>query len=972
MMRRQIAHVAAFVWLAYCFLPAAASAQSQITGVVTDPSGGVLPGVTVEAASPALIEKMRSAVTDAEGRYSILDLRPGAYTVTFNLPGFSPFVRDGMALPSDFTATVNAELRVGSVAETVTVSGQSPVVDVQSTQRTTVLEQELLDSLPTGRTFQSAGALVVGVRVSEPNVGGARSATNQRLVAYGSLPKDTTVAVDGLKANSVADGGDDQADHNEAMTAEVTVQTSGLSADVARGGPHINLIPREGGNTFSERTYLGFTNGSWQSNNLGDLPSRGLRTPDSVDKLYYANFSLGGPIKRDKLWFFVSYGNNGNNNIVANSFYPDGRPGIYDQRVTNKTVRLTSQITPKNKITGLYDYASKYLGHDFISGVDVATASTIRTPRKKYTGTVKWTSTLSNRLLLETGFLATENTQSRDYQEGIRKDRGTPEWYATAARQDLNRSTITTSPMIPERFEYSYAYLLSSSVTYVAGSHAFKSGVQWNYGSFAIEQFGSNGDLTQRYRDGVPDSVIVYNTPTKAFDRLNADLGFYVQDAWQITNRLTVTPGMRFEYVNSSIEASSVPAGRFVPARSFPAVPDLPNWFNVAPRFGVVYDLTGDAKTALKGTVNKYHRNFTTDLAAQYDPLFLQNETRNWSDCDYIPGTSRCSSLSLPTNRDNIAQDNEIGPSNNRTFGAAPNRRLDPDSKRPYDLEYTLGVERQVASGVSVTATWFRRESYNFQQTINTLVSDSDYASFQVPNPLLNGELVTIYNLNPAKQGLVDLVDTTADRSKARFSFNGFEVTFKARLPKGGNMFGGWSGGKSISVTCAIPSDPATNRLWTDPNTLRYCDQNELDIPYRHSLKFAGSYPLPLGLTVGASMVSNGGANVGNTALYYTDPSLAVNWAVPANLFPGGRTQAVTVRLIPPGSEYLKRWNQLDLEVRRAFRAGKLQIEPGLDVYNVFNSNVVLLQNQNFGSSLGQPQRVLQGRLARLTAQITF
>jgi hypothetical protein len=288
---------------------------------------------------------------------------------------------------------------------------------------------------------------------------------------------------------------------------------------------------------------------------------------------------------------------------------------------------------------------------------------------------------------------------------------------------------------------------------------------------------------------------------------------------------------------------------------------------------------------------------------------------------------------------------------------------LDPDSKRPYDLEYTLGVERQVASGVSVTATWFRRESYNFQQTINRLVSESDYASFQVPNPLLNGEIVTIYNLNSAKQGLVDLLDTTADRSKARYSFNGFEVTFKARLPKGGNMFGGWSGGKSISVTCANLSDP---------NTFRYCDHSELDIPYRHSLKFAGSYPLPLGVTVGASLVSNAGALVGNTALYYVDPSLAVNWAVPASVFPGGRTQAVTVRLIPPGSQYLERWNQLDLEARRAFRAGKLQIEPGLDVYNVFNSNVVLLQNQNFGSSLGQPQRVLQGRLARLTAQITF
>ena len=959
-MRHRIAHLTASICLAYCLLPATASAQSAITGVVTDTSGAVLPGVTVEAASPALIEKVRTTVTDAEGRYSIVNLRPGTYSVTFTLPGFSPFARDAIALPSDFTATVNAELRVGTLEETVTVSGETPVVDVQSTQRTTVVSRDLIDSLPTGRTFAAVGALAVGVRVSEPNVGGARTATQQRLTAYGSLAKDTTVDVDGMKSNSISAGGDDQADHNDGMTAEFTVQTGGLSAEVARGGPHINLIPREGGNTFSGATYFGYTNGSMQSDNLGNLLSRGLTAPDAVDLLYYTNLSVGGPIKRDKLWFFASYGNNGNDNIISNSFYPDGRPGIYDQRINNYTARLTWQVNAKNKITVFDDYVTKYLGHDFAFGTDVATASTSRNPKQKYTATVKWTSTLSNRLLLETGFLATANTQGRRYQAGIRKVVGTPEWYATASRQDLNRNTITMAPSIQERTENVHAYLLSSSVSYVTGSHAFKSGVQWNFGPLGWDWRGSNGELTQRYRDGVPDSVTVFNTPTFSRNRLNADLGVYAQDAWQLTRRLTITPGVRFEYLNASIQASAAPAGRFVPARGFPAVPDLPNWFNVAPRFGVAYDLTGDAKTALKARVNRYHRNFTVDLAALYDPLYLQMENRNWSDCDFIPGTSRCSGVALRTNGDNIAQDNEIGPSNNRTFGAAPDRHFDPNSKRPYDLEYSLGVEREVVPGVSVAATWFRRESYNLQQTINRLVDVSDYASFEVANPLNNGELVTIYNLNPAKQGLVDLLDTTADRSKARYSFQGVELGFTARLRNGGNMFGGWGAGKAITVACAN---------YSDPNTFRYCDHSELDIPFRHSFRFAASYPLPLGVTIGATALSNAGSILGSNV---TDPSLAVNWNVPANLFPGGRTQPVTIRLNKPGSQYLERWNQLDIELKRVFRTGKWQFEPGVDVYNVFNSNVVLTQNQNFGSALGQPQRILQGRLVRLAAQIKF
>jgi hypothetical protein len=469
----------------------------------------------------------------------------------------------------------------------------------------------------------------------------------------------------------------------------------------------------------------------------------------------------------------------------------------------------------------------------------------------------------------------------------------------------------------------------------------------------------TNADLNQRYRDGVPDSVIVFNTPRASANRLNADLGFYVQDAWHLTNRLTLSPGLRFEYLNASMVAASAPAGRFVPARQFPAVPDLPNWFNLAPRFGVAYDLTGDAKTALKGTVNRYNRSFLVELAGLYNPMNQQTDIRNWSDCDYITGTSRCSGLALPTNRDNIAQDNEIGPSNNRTFGAAPDRHFDPDSKWTYDLEYTLGVEREVARGLSVAAMWIRRDTYNFQQTINRLVDASDYTSFQTPNPL-SGELITIYNLNPAKQGLVDLLDTTADYSKARVNFNGFEMTFNARFPGGGTMFGGWSGGKLVHVRCAN---------FSDPNTLYNCDQSLLGMPYRHGFKLAGSYPLPLGLMVGTSMVSSPGSLLGSAV---TDQSLPTNWSVPSSLFPGGRTQSVTMRLDVPGSQYLERWNQVDVNIRRVFRVGRVEFEPGVDVYNVFNGNPVLVQNQNFGSALGQPQRILQGRLMRLTAQINF
>jgi hypothetical protein len=796
--------------------------------------------------------------------------------------------------------------------------------------------------------FIAEAAMAVGTKMTSQNVGGTRAAVNPRITVHGSQTKDTTVAIDGMKMNTLVGGGDSQPDHNDALIQEMTVQTSGMGAEVSAGGPNINLIPREGGNVFSGATYFGYSNGSFQFSNLTQaLRDRGLQTPDAVDLVFDINASVGGPIKRSKLWFFGSARNVGNNNIVANSFYPDGRPGIYDVRVQNYTARLTWQVSSRNKIAIYDDFQRKIVPHLITPGVDAATAARRRPPVLKYTNAIKWTSPASDKLLLDASYGTSVNAYREGYQPGISKERFTPEWYATAGRNDINRGTWITASAA-ETGTYNFRYMLISSMQYVTGSHALKTGVQWHIGQ-TWNTADANADLVQRYRDGVPDSVLVYNTPTKLYSLLGADLGLYVQDSWTL-KRLTVNPGLRYEYFNSSQQPAGMPAGRFVAFRSFDEIPNLPNWKNVAPRFSMVYNLTGDAKTALKGSVNKYNRNYTTDFANRYNALALQSDTRNWFDCDINAAGTACSGVALPTNRDDIAQDNEIGPSNNKNFGLAPARHPDPHIKRPYDLEYSFAVDRQILPGIALTGAWYRRETYNLEQQSNLLVDVSDYAVFETPSPL-NGEAVTVYNLNRAKQGLVDLLDTTVtDRSMARASFNGFEVSFTARLLGGGTMFGGWSTEKTITVNCA----------GNDPNTLRYCDQSQYRIPFTNDFKFNGSYPLPLDVQVGATLQS------------YAGQPLAVNWSVPTNLFPGGRTQSVSVNLIPPGSSYLNRWNQLDLSFRKLFRVGNIRIDGAVDIFNALNSNVVLQQNQNFGSSLGQVQQVLQGRLLRISNQIKF
>src|SRR5262245_15592443 len=337
--------------LAVCLFlmaPAAALAQSAISGTARDSSGAVLPGVTVEASSSVLLEKVRTVITDSEGRYSIVDLRPGPYGVVFTMDDFSVLRREGIELPANFTMTINGELRVGALEESVTVTGASPVVDVQSTQRTHVLTRDLLDSLPSARNYSGLAALMPGVRMSNTDVGGNQQMEQIYMRVHGSRQTDTTVQVDGMQLNSLMNDGQVQAYDSDASNADMSYQTSGVGAEVSGGGLRINMIPKEGGNRVSGSFFAGGTRESWQGDNVtDDLRARGVQSGDTVQHVSDYNFSVGGPIKQDKLWYFTTVRRIATNEVVANSFTPDGRPGIEDQWIYNILGRLTYQVDQK-------------------------------------------------------------------------------------------------------------------------------------------------------------------------------------------------------------------------------------------------------------------------------------------------------------------------------------------------------------------------------------------------------------------------------------------------------------------------------------------------------------------------------------------------------------------------------------------------------------------------------------------------
>src|SRR4029077_1836114 len=375
-----------------------------------------LPGVTVEVTSPVLIEKARSVVTDGAGRYTIVNLRPGTYTITFTLTGFATVVRDGVELPGNTTVPINVDLKVGALEESVTVSGQSPLVDVQNAQRTHVLERSVLDALPSTRNMQTVGAPIPGVKLSRPDVGGSQGMEQAYMRTHGADDRHTSMQVDGMSVNSSMGDGNIQAYNDDALAQSVVFQTSALPAEVAAGGVRVNMIPKDGGNSIKGGLFFGGTAPSWQANNLDDeLRAKGFKFRNFVDHVQDFNFNMGGPIKKDRLWFFSTVRHVSVDEGVGNSFYPAdyddiqgishkaGDPSIQHQFVRDALLRLTYQANSKTKVSSYFERIWKHKDPELLSGYNPITASDIRDPQHAlyYVGQAKLTSTLTNRLLLE-------------------------------------------------------------------------------------------------------------------------------------------------------------------------------------------------------------------------------------------------------------------------------------------------------------------------------------------------------------------------------------------------------------------------------------------------------------------------------------------------------------------------------------------------------------------------------------------
>lgn len=916
----------------------------NINGRVTDQSGAVIPGVTVTISSPAM-QGERSAVSDEAGNYRFILLPPGAFTVKYELPGFQTLIRENITVETGRTTTLNVALGVATVAETVTVTGESPVVDVQNANVGATFNQTLLDGLPNSRDVWAVLRQTPGIQMTRFDVGGSTAGTQTGYRAYGRSGQNW-VTLDGVATTEGTSGAGFYFDYSS--FAEISISAAGNSAEVAVPGVVTNTVMKTGSNDFKGEVYLDWEDDSFQGNNLTEtLKDKGIAVGDQFSRYNDFNANVGGPIIKDKFWWFYSF-HDQYIGIRTQLLQNDGTPGgLFTTRIKNQSVKLNYQLTPRNQLVFSMQPSRKlqpYRGGSGTTAKNYIVESTeFQDGGPYWTAKGQWTSVLSNRATLDvsSNLFHTKTTRKFHVEKTPFTDNITG-----AIRGGF------PGPRVGYRTRWqNYGNLAYFTDKFLGGNHDLKIGYGVIYEDQNGDELGAPGESGKSpghvhlfYANGVPDYFQVTDTPNHSVTRLFQNY-FFIQDKWQLGRRLTVNMGLRFDRYNTYLPESGNPGTGPFSVKTIYPYRHVATFNNLVPRLSFVYDLFGNTKTAIKASWGRFAENTGVDLPDRVNPVSTKTYRYAWDGTlPVTPAVAARSTLQSVTGQTSIPS-------------------IDPNLKNAFTDQYTVGIEHQLFTDFGISATFVRNFVYDTWDVIDRAYGPGAWAPVRAIDMGRDGVVgggddrnITIFERTLAARE----ADNYLTNFKGGANYSAFEISVTKRFSNKWQFMSGFEWDKTNG---APPRTFDANTLvWGTTATGGGANQHYT----QWGFKMLGTYQLPRGFQLSGTFDSQKGAAYARTVQFSgaNRNMLNDNGTVRTTNLRQGSSILV---MEPSGSYFLPTVRLLNARLEKTFKITESQSISGMfDLFNVFNAGTIL-GAENLSTTIRDRNGVTVPRFGRAT-----